>query len=317
MKFKFTENALKTIVPDYYKDFKCIADKCRHNCCIGWEIDIDPYTLELYKSLDDDFGESIMSHIDMDLPPHFRLAEGDRCPNLRPDGLCEIICRLGEGGICEICREHPRFRYSFNSREEVGVGLCCEEAARLILTRGEKVSLVTMEDGDVVPPDDEQDFFDFRERIFAIVGNRKLDICNRISRLTEYLGCSLPYTDTDTWCDFFLSLERLDEAWGDMLEKLKASDIRDIEKCTCALPGESAEQLITYFIYRHLSPAADGGDVNERILFALLSFYMIRAVYAVTGEGGIDHLCDVARTYSSEIEYSVENLDEVLFEVSF
>ena len=26
-------------VPSYYKDFKCIADKCRHSCCIGWEID--------------------------------------------------------------------------------------------------------------------------------------------------------------------------------------------------------------------------------------------------------------------------------------
>ena len=308
---------MKTVVPDYYKDFKCVADKCRHNCCIGWEIDIDPDTLAFYKSLTDDFGKGIMSHIDVDFPPHFRLAEGDRCPNLRRDGLCEIICRLGEGGICEICREHPRFRYSFKSREEVGLGLCCEEAARLILTRTEKVTLVTSDDGEEVPFDEEKEFFDFRERIFAIIQNRELDMEERISELTELLGCSLPYTDTAAWCDFFLSLERLDGAWSDMLEKLKASDITDIEKCTCTLPLESAEQLFTYFIYRHLSPAADGGDVNERVLFALLSFYVIRAVYAVTGEGGIEHLCDVARAYSAEVEYSVENLDEALFELGF
>ena len=31
--------------PSYYKKFKCIADKCHHNCCIGWEIDIDDEAL--------------------------------------------------------------------------------------------------------------------------------------------------------------------------------------------------------------------------------------------------------------------------------
>ena len=37
------------LVPNYYKDFLCIADKCRHSCCIGWEIDIDEETLEFYE----------------------------------------------------------------------------------------------------------------------------------------------------------------------------------------------------------------------------------------------------------------------------
>ena len=27
--------------PDFYGKFKCTAEKCRHSCCIGWEIDID------------------------------------------------------------------------------------------------------------------------------------------------------------------------------------------------------------------------------------------------------------------------------------
>ena len=33
---------MKIIAPNYYPAFRCIADKCRHSCCIGWEIDIDP-----------------------------------------------------------------------------------------------------------------------------------------------------------------------------------------------------------------------------------------------------------------------------------
>ena len=39
---------MKIIVPDYYKDFKCLAGDCKHSCCIGWEVDIDADTLE-YK----------------------------------------------------------------------------------------------------------------------------------------------------------------------------------------------------------------------------------------------------------------------------
>ena len=32
---------MKEYIPDYYKDFQCIADKCKDSCCIGWEIMID------------------------------------------------------------------------------------------------------------------------------------------------------------------------------------------------------------------------------------------------------------------------------------
>ena len=28
-----------TVYPDYYPAFRCIAGACRHNCCIGWEIE--------------------------------------------------------------------------------------------------------------------------------------------------------------------------------------------------------------------------------------------------------------------------------------
>lgn len=47
-------------VPSYYKDFKCIANKCRHSCCIGWEIDIDDETFDFYKSVKGDFGKNLI-----------------------------------------------------------------------------------------------------------------------------------------------------------------------------------------------------------------------------------------------------------------
>ena len=46
-------------MPSYCKNFQCIADKCRDNCCIGWEINIDPTTAEYYKSVGGDFGNRL------------------------------------------------------------------------------------------------------------------------------------------------------------------------------------------------------------------------------------------------------------------
>ena len=33
-----------------YNNFKCIAEKCKHTCCIGWQIDIDDETYDKYKT---------------------------------------------------------------------------------------------------------------------------------------------------------------------------------------------------------------------------------------------------------------------------
>ena len=127
---------MKEIFPNYYKKFKCIADKCKHSCCIGWEIDIDEDTMDLYNSLDSEFAKKIRSNIEGD-QPHFILKENARCPFLNDNGLCDIILELGDGAISDICYLHPRFSNFYEDFIETGLGLCCEEAARIILTETE------------------------------------------------------------------------------------------------------------------------------------------------------------------------------------
>ena len=41
-------------VPDYFLDFECIADRCKHSCCRGWDIYIDSESLKKYRT---DMGE--------------------------------------------------------------------------------------------------------------------------------------------------------------------------------------------------------------------------------------------------------------------
>ena len=39
------------VVPDYYKEFQCIADRCEDTCCAGWQIVVDKKSLKKYKKV--------------------------------------------------------------------------------------------------------------------------------------------------------------------------------------------------------------------------------------------------------------------------
>ena len=124
---------MKLFAPKYYKDFKCVADKCTHSCCIGWEIDIDEITLKKYESLSEGYGKEIINTVENGETAHFKLCEDEKCPHLDCKGLCKIISEVGEEYLCDICREHPRFYNDTARGKFVGLGMACEEAARIIL----------------------------------------------------------------------------------------------------------------------------------------------------------------------------------------
>lgn len=129
---------MRFIKPDFYDNFECKAQNCKHSCCVGWEIDVDEESLIYYNSIEDEIGNELRENIS-DVPsPHFVLGAEERCPFLEKSGLCRLILTLGEDSLCDICREHPRFYNEFSDRTEAGLGLCCEEAARLLLS-GEKI----------------------------------------------------------------------------------------------------------------------------------------------------------------------------------
>ena len=134
---------MRVFKPSYYDDFKCIAGRCKHNCCIGWEIDIDEDTMDLYMSEHGAFGERLKENISLEGDcPHFVLGKGDRCPFLNDKNLCDVIINMGEESLCQICSDHPRFINCIEDREEMGIGMCCEEAARIIVTYKDKVEIL-------------------------------------------------------------------------------------------------------------------------------------------------------------------------------
>ena len=100
---------MQNAYPDYYPLFHCIADRCRHNCCIGWEIDVDGDSLAAYDQIGGEMGERLHKCIDRSGEmPHVLLGEQERCPFLNGKNLCDLILYGGEGMLCQICTDHPR-----------------------------------------------------------------------------------------------------------------------------------------------------------------------------------------------------------------
>ena len=302
---------LKYILPDYYKDFSCIKGECRHNCCIGWEIDVDGDTLEKYKAVSGEFGERLSKNISLDGEAHFVLAENERCPFLNCDNLCDIIINLGEDYLCGICDAHPRFKNELPDRVEVGLGLCCEAAGRLILSKKEPVRFLPEIDTD-------DEIILLRDEVIKILQNRKLSIDERIDRMLGLLEVSKP--DVCEWLDLFSELEMLDEGWGKLIEKAKNA-VPDFAEFDRYMQGRETEyeQLLVYLIYRHFANAPDFESAVSRGLFAVLSYELLHllgaTIFTECGSFDFEAQVELARLFSSEIEYSDENLYTILDEI--
>ena len=303
---------MQYIVPDYYDEFSCIKGECKHNCCIGWEIDIDSDTAELYKSVTGDFGKRLYKSVSNDDVPHFILGKDERCPFLNSENLCDIILELGEECLCDICAEHPRFTNEFDDRIEKGLGLCCEAAARLILSREKPVVLL----GDTGTDDE---IILLRDRIISALQQREKSILKRLGEALSLCGKPKTEYDIEKWTEKLLSLERLDDEWADRLNLLKngikTANFADFDLYMDSRQTEY-EQLAVYLVYRHFANTDKIEAATTRLRFAEFAVMLIRAIGAVTWteneKFSTDDYIEIARMFSSEIEYSDENLGLIL-----
>lgn len=256
-----------TITPDYYNKFKCIADKCKHSCCIGWEIDIDDATFKKYSNLETDFTIKLKNNIELGETPHFKLGQDERCPFLNRNGLCDIITNLGEDMLCQICSDHPRFRNFYDNFTEIGLGIACEAAAEIILTKKDK-SIINLPDEALQLP-----IIRFRKNIFDILQDREFPIDERIDNMLILLDTQLP-TNID-WYAVFNELEKLDNTWEQYLLRIKNginSPVTDNSLDT------AYEQLLVYLIFRHFTDSQYDDRIKERVLFAVLIYKVIKTM---------------------------------------
>ncbi len=297
---------MKLFAPRYYKEFKCIADQCRHNCCIGWEIDIDDDTLEKYCALSGAQGDRIRGGIETGADgAHFALSADGKCPQLDSRGLCRIISTLGEGYLCDICREHPRFYNTVGGRMECGVGAVCEEAARLILSAEDYSTLVPIGERPDVSAADTVGDFDatlWRAKLFEILSDTTQPYMKRLHTVAADYGVSVALSE-EAYRNLFADLEYLDEGHRALF---------------CAYHGGFSpnaeiaplyERFLAYLVYRHATAEATARGFRLAVGFCMvlcgLFGYLIQ-------QGGLSPV-EAAMAVSEELEYSEDNTEAIRF----
>lgn len=268
--------------PDFYDQFKCIASRCSDTCCVGWEIDIDEATQEVYRKVAGAFGERLRANIE---DGHFKLLPHDRCPFLDKDNLCEVYQNLGEDALCDICTEHPRFVEVYGDIMERGLGLCCEEAARLLL-EGEGPLTFTCEECD--EPEDELDDDDLdirdqvlgeREWMFETLADQGLPFAERLYKIFGFTGENpfAPFESANAMFELLTKLESYGPDWDAALERIKAriDSSEPIADQGFFTENESC-RLLTYLIYRHYAKCLFEGREQGKRQFALLFWNLAR-----------------------------------------
>ena len=331
--------SMRLFAPKYYEKFKCIGKECTKNCCIGWEIDIDPDTVSVYSTLGGEIGDKIRSSISNDGEcPHFRLCNGERCANLRDDNLCSIIAECGEDMIPEICREHPRFYNVRSTFCEVGVGIACPTAAELVLSaKDHRVYDI----GEIAANGD--DFYESEHRACRNFLNAVCDFCDghsprEVIRFVDHYGiilnnltlstpeCELDengpdYTEpipeysiseefnretVELLREICKKLEMLDSGYDTVIDTALLSIKSFPELAAKTIEDNRAPflNLLQYFLYRHTPVGVEDGSLYTMVQFSLFSALLILMIARTHGVT----IRDAAVDFSRDIEYSDENV---------
>lgn len=157
---------MRYIIPDYYNDFKCIADKCEDTCCAGWQIMIDPKSLAAYKAEKGPYAKELRRGVDFK-EAYFRRRADGRCHFLNEENLCEMYIHLGESSLCKTCTRYPRHVEEFEGVREMTLSVSCPEVARMLLVREEPVRFLEYE------KEGEETYKDFDPFLYSILADAR------------------------------------------------------------------------------------------------------------------------------------------------
>lgn len=339
---------MKLFTLNVFENFECLAGECRHSCCTGWEIDVDEATLKSYKKCKTPFYKKLKQGVDFK-NGCFKLCPDGKCFFLNSDGLCDIIVNLGKNALCQVCRDHPRYRNFLRDSVEYGIGVCCEVGAKAVIDFNGDIKLVpapadAVRELPAILSDDARDYSaDGSPDVSSDnpcgvsfsapdgMKNKAETEWERTMLLFREKAFSL-FAERET--PFGLKIEAAlkicgvkrenlyEREWKAQLRQLEILfdlwkervDNADFVAARVFKDEKAFSNLAAYFIHRHVTQAFDETDLKSRLFFCVLSLFIINAVY----EGNKNlaqnacSLADAAREYSVEIEYSDENYQKLL-----
>lgn len=340
---------MKITVPDYYRDFKCIAGACEDTCCAGWEVDVDEDSFRRYKRAAGSIGNRLRAVM---IPKEdgwgcsFRLTPDKRCPFLNESKLCDIYTELGEEALCETCTNFPRFVHDYGAVREIGTAPSCFTAAQLMVKKRSETTLETDEDFSIVvtPNDiDPESFFflkNFRSEIFDILWKKDIGlqkklvlILKKAEAAQDYLSHKKDNLQKDkslsedvirAWLSPFEGMEIINSDWVGLLEEHNrlcriASDSDGLKQIYEAFDKEvtfaegAFTQLVFYYLYRYVLEAVHDLRLLCAVKTGAVAYLAVKrlcvARFFEKGSLSEDDMADIFHLYSRQIEHSDINFE--------
>ena len=176
--------------PDYYDEFKCIADKCEDTCCAGWQIVIDEDTIENYMNYKGEYSSDLHKGIDY-TEGVFKQDKCGRCSFLDENKLCNIHKNMGEDALCDTCKRYPRHIEEFENIREYNLSISCPEVAKIILKHTDKVNYVEIDR----PEEEEEEFEDYDILLYSYLEEGR----RIIKKMLQHRGVSLIKRMHNVW----------------------------------------------------------------------------------------------------------------------
>ena len=296
-----------------------------------------------------DFGCKLQQNIQFENPSHFILDKHRNCPFLNNEKLCEIYINLGEKSLCKICAEHPRYYEWFNEVKECGIGLCCEEAARIILSQREPFKTYEIE----IPIEETNEYDEqvyaylrkAREKIISYLDNSDIPFNNRICNVLWYSNVIQQNLDSELLDDediidvhttvkpqiqeilkIFLTLEYNKMEWKNYIEhcinvyaNCSEERVRKFNSPNSQI-DDYLKNVAIYFIWRYFLKGTFDFEILSKVKLMVISIAVIRCMlfceWLENEDISLEQCINIVKNYSEEIEYSEENL-ELLADVSY
>ena len=306
--------------PEYYDAFRCIAGRCPDSCCKEWDVQVDDAAAAYYRSLPGELGDRLRQVLtDTEYGTVMTIEDG-RCPMWRQDGLCRIQAQLGEGALCQVCRDFPRLTHDYGDFLELGLELSCPEAARLIFAHP-NASMVVLQQPGGEEPEYDRDAMEVlketRTHVLNLLEEASLTPAQRLALVLLYgyeaqavldgeepvefdptaaLATGESFGSAGTMAEigeFFGTLEILSDHWRELLTR-------------AGIPHLTSQciPLARYLIGRYWLQAVSDYDLACRVKFIVVFCLLVSSLPGDFVEN--------AQRCSKEVENNVDNVEALL-----
>lgn len=308
--------------PDYYNKFHCLAGDCPDTCCRDWEVDVDDDTFYYYKVQEGELGAKLGSFLREEGElKYIPMKKDGFCPFLTEGKLCELCCRLGEEGMCQVCQEYPRYYMGIGHYEQIDLSLSCMEVGRLLFTGAGPIRYEKSEDEEEpweTLSDKEQ------EKLEEILKLRDAMVASlqQEDEAGEPCICILPGEEADqTLLGILPELEILDAESGRILKEIEENygTIREREPEFRRQYEDLLKRLFTrfavYLVFRYtLDSYYEGNlDAEKQLWERSLRLMLLMCVNEERKAGafGVGTMIQLAHRFSRQIEHSDENMEKM------